>query len=79
MARVTKTEVRDVLRDLHEHVGALKDAITANDGRTVVFALENAEATLELARELLEDRYDEDFLEIEGEFVEEEEEDDDEA
>ena len=71
MARPTKTEVRDLLRDLTDHLGALKDSITANNGPAVVFSLEHAEETLDLARDLLEDRYDEAFTEIEGEIVEE--------
>jgi hypothetical protein len=91
--RVTKTMLRDSLRDLRdEGMLTMKDAVTADDGEAVVDALEKIEGSVAALRVLVENRYDFLFeeeapaaagapgtivVETEEEEEEEEEEDDD--
>ena len=74
MSRATKTELRDTIRDLTATLAVLKDAVSADDGREAVKALQIFENASDDLRELLEDRYDEAFDEIEGPVVDEVEE-----
>lgn len=70
--RATKSDARDLLRELHGSLLALKSAVTADNGVLVVGFLQDAETTVGDLREVLEDRYGEAFDEIEGEIVEDE-------
>jgi hypothetical protein len=65
MARAKKGEIRDIVRDLKASVAELLDAITADGGKAVVLALQQAEDDLEEVRELCEDRYPDAFEELE--------------
>lgn len=59
--RASKTEIRDALRDHHDQIQALKDAITADDAEAAAIAFEEAQAALECVGDLLEDRYPDAF------------------
>ena len=64
--RATKGDVRESLRILHDTgVAPMKEALLADDGEKVVEALEALEDAAEALRELIEDRYDEFFVEEE--------------
>lgn len=65
MARAKKGEIREVARDLKGSVAELLDAITADGGKAVVLALQQAEADLEEIRELCENRYEDAFDKLE--------------
>ena len=71
MPRATKGEIRDLLRDLNVITSRIRDAVGDDNGVAAVVALQESEDALEDLRALLEDRYDEEFTEIEGEIVEE--------
>lgn len=70
--RATKTDIRESIRILTDHLAVLKEAVTADDGLVAIAALEDAEIALGETWELLEDRYD-DLFEEEEEIVEVEE------
>jgi hypothetical protein len=75
MGRATKTEIRDILKNLKEQVRILETAVTEDNGISVVNSLHALEELVEQTREELEDRYEETFIELEGEDVDEDEED----
>jgi hypothetical protein len=66
MGRASKTEVRNALRDHHDQIALLKDAITADDAEAAAIAFEEAQAALDCVGDLLADRYPDAFEDDEG-------------
>ena len=66
MRRATKGDLRDALKLVHDNGAVpMKEALLADDGEKVVEALEDMEDAMEALRVLVEDRYDEFFVEEE--------------